>query len=81
MSILGVGLALQGAIPGDLHGQRLAVEVLGPVGTSVTIQLVGEVKYVTTTPEGSVRAGLEFVGLSETERSILNVLELMQVAW
>ncbi|HUZ09028.1 MAG TPA: PilZ domain-containing protein [Acidimicrobiales bacterium] len=81
MSILGVGLALYGAVPTDLVGEQLVVEVDTPIGTSVSIRLVGEVKYVTSVPQGGVRVGLEFVGLSPTERSILNALELMQVAW
>jgi hypothetical protein len=81
ISVLGVGLELYGPVPRDLIGRRIAVEVQTPIGTSVSIRLAGEVRNTAPGPHGGVRVGMEFVGLTETERSILNALELMQIAW
>jgi hypothetical protein len=81
ISVLGLGLELLGDVPGDLIGHRLTIEVHAPVGDSVTLRLMGRVRNMSPGAEGSVRAGLEFVGLSETERAILSTMELMKVAW
>ena len=81
ISAIGVGLELFGEVSADLIGRRLIVQVQSPVGDSVSIRLVGQVRNTGPGPEGGTRAGLEFVGLSETERAILNVMELMQIAW
>lgn len=51
------------------------------MGDSVSLRLVGRVRNVSQGRHGTTRAGLEFEGLSETERDILKVLELLQVAW
>ena len=81
ISVLGVGLELLGSVPTDLVGRRISLEVQTPVGTSVSIRLVGEVRNSAPGRLGGVRVGLEFIGLSDTERSILDALELMQIAW
>jgi c-di-GMP-binding flagellar brake protein YcgR len=78
ISVAGVGLELLGAVPEDLTGSRLAVEVQAPIGGSVSISLVGEVRNTSEGREGGTRVGMEYVDLSETERKILRVLELMQ---
>src|SRR5579863_2945756 len=71
ISVLGLGLELLGDVPGDLIGHRLSIEIQAPVGGSVRLRLVGRVRNVSPTKDGSTRAGLEFVDLSETERAIL----------
>jgi len=81
ISIVGVGLELFGVVPDDLIGHQLAVEVHTPVGASVSIRLVGEVRNSGPGPEGGTRAGMEFVDLSETEQQMLHVMELLQVVW
>ncbi len=81
ISLIGVGLELFGHIESDLLGHRLIVHVQTPVGESVSIRLVGRVMNVGKGNEGGTRAGLEFVGLSDSEQSILKTLELMRVAW
>lgn len=81
ISVIGVGLELFGAVPEDLIGHQLAVEVHTPIGASVSIRLVGEVRNTGPGPEGGTRVGLEFVDLSETERQMLHVMELLQVVW
>ncbi len=52
-----------------------------PTGASVIVQLTGQVKNTGPGNHGGTRVGLEFVDLSETERSILSVMELMKVVW
>ncbi|HEY3942436.1 MAG TPA: PilZ domain-containing protein [Acidimicrobiales bacterium] len=81
ISVLGVGLELFGSHTTDLVGQRLVVEVRTPVGTSISIRMVGDVRNMGPGRMGGARVGMEFVGLTETERSILDTLALMQVAW
>src|ERR1700730_1296677 len=81
ISVAGVGLELFGAVPEDITGHRLALEVDATLGETVSLRLTGEVKYTREGPEDGVRAGMTFVDLSETERRILRVLELMRVGW
>ncbi len=81
ISVIGVGLELFGSPPEDLIGRRLTVEVQAPVGASVGIHLVGQVRNTGPGPEGGTRVGLEFVDLSETERKMLHVMELLQIVW
>jgi c-di-GMP-binding flagellar brake protein YcgR len=80
ISLIGVGLQLLG-VQSDLIGHQLVVQVQAPVGESVTLRLKGRVVNLGDYPQDMTRAGLEFVGLAEMERSILGVLEQMQVAW
>jgi hypothetical protein len=81
ISVLGVGIELHGVVLTDAVGQEIAIEVQTPVGTSVNIRLYGQVRYTLPEPRGGQRVGVEFIGLSETERSILDVLEMMQAGW
>lgn len=81
ISVLGIGVKLFSTESEQLVGHRLVVHVQAPVGESVSIRLLGRVMNVRNEPDGAIRAGLEFVGLSETERTILKLMELMKVAW
>ncbi len=81
ISIIGAGLEVFGFVYSDLVGRRLTVEVQAPTGASVSVRFTGEIKNAGVVPNGGVRLGLEFLGLSESERSILDMLEQMQVAW
>ncbi len=81
ISILGLGLELLGDVPDNLIGHRLSIEIHAPVGESVRLRLMGRVRNMSPTKDSSTRAGLEFVGLSETERAILTTMELMKGAW
>jgi len=78
ISVAGVGLEVFGAVPENLIGYRLAAEVHAPIGASVSISLSGEVRNTSEGSEGGTRVGMEYVDLSDTERKILRVLELMQ---
>ena len=73
-SSLGVGMDLRHTGPPDLLGRRLSVRL--PVGASVHLTLTGEVRNAKPGPEGIVRVGIEFAGLSETERSIIDLLDI-----
>ncbi|HUZ09892.1 MAG TPA: hypothetical protein VMU76_06975 [Acidimicrobiales bacterium] len=81
VSIIGAGLEVFGLAHGDLVGRRMVVEVQAPTGASVSVRFVGVINNAGVVPGGGVRFGMEFVGLSKSERSILNMLEQMQVAW
>ena len=77
-STLGAGMDFRHPDPSDLVGRRLVVRL--PVGASMDISLTGEVRNMKTGPDGIVRVGIEFVGLSETERSVVDLLERRGVA-
>ena len=77
-STLGAGMDFRHPDSSDLVGRRIAVRL--PVGSSMDISLTGEVRNVKTGPDGIVRVGIEFVGLSETERSVVELLEGRGVA-
>jgi len=81
LSLVGAGLEMNGETHGDLVGRRLEITVQPPMGASVTLRLVGPARYVEPAGPGRTRVGIEFVDLSETERNILRVFELMKVFW
>ena len=75
MSELGLGIEFQHFWPSDLVGRRISVD-LPTVGASIKLVLEGEIRSATICPNGFVRAGIEFDGLSEDEESIAEVLAL-----
>jgi hypothetical protein len=86
ISILGTGLELfdNPQLPADavdLVGCQILVEVQTPAGASITLQMIGEIRYSTEGKRGGIRVGIQFNQLSETEQAILNVLESMQAVW
>jgi hypothetical protein len=80
ISILGAGIEVFGPIGDDLIGREITAEVLTSNG-SVNIRLVGVVRGVSPGPQGGIRAAIEFSGLSDSERTILDALERMRVVW
>jgi hypothetical protein len=73
ISTLGVGMDFHYADPISLEGRRVLVHL--PLGDSVEVQFTGEVRNVRPGPGGIVRAGIEFVDLMDSERSIVDLLE------
>jgi len=65
--------------PSELVGRCLSVEVPAPTD-SLTIRLEGQIKNATTISSGTVRVGVEFVGLTEEERAIATVLDALTEA-
>lgn len=57
----------------DFVGQSIAVET-PIVGIAANIRLEGEVKNATPERDGSVRLGIEFLGLTDLEQSIVKAL-------
>jgi hypothetical protein len=81
ISILGAGLEIFELLRRDPVGREITVEAQTTVGGSVSIRFVGVIRNVRPGPQGGIRAGIEFLGLSETERTILDALEQMRVVW
>ena len=79
ISMLGVGITFEYPSETELIGRRISVEVPA-VGDSVRIRLEGEIKNAARIREGSIRVGIEFVGLTEAERAITTVLSAMSGA-
>lgn len=73
ISMLGVGMDFHYADPMRLEGRRVSVRL--PLGDSVEVSFTGEVRNVRAGPGGIVRAGIEFVDLMDSERSIVDLLE------
>lgn len=76
ISALGLGMTLEYLQPAELVGRHVTVE-LPPLSSSINIRLEGEVKNAEATSEKSVRVGIEFVGLSDSEQVIAAVLSVM----
>lgn len=83
ISVIGVGVELFGPViqPDRLFGRRLVVEAQTPSGESLSVRARGEVRNVGPGAEGGVRVGMEFIELSDTERSILDALVVMGALW
>jgi hypothetical protein len=76
ISMLGVGITFDHPEPSDLPGRLISVNLPADAG-SINVRLEGEIKNAAPTMGGGVRVGIEFVGLSETERAIAAVLSAM----
>lgn len=74
-STLGVGMDIRLHHPdsSELLGGRITVRL--QIGDSTDITLTGDVRNVKDGPDGIVRVGIEFVDLSEIERTIVALLE------
>jgi PilZ domain len=66
ISMLGLGMTLEHSSPAELLGRHISVDVPA-VSDSVSIRLDGVVNNAVVMPEGMVRVGIAFDGLSESE--------------
>ena len=73
VSKLGVGIDLRHPGASELLNRRIAV--LLEVGPSIDITVTGEVRNAKSGPDDIVQAGIEFVGLTESERSFVDLVE------
>ncbi len=80
ISIMGAGLLIYGLANHAVVGRRLVVKIDPLDGASITLKVTGDVRHASATPEGAVRAGIEFSGLSDAQRSVLGALEQLQAA-
>ena len=77
ISPFGVGMDFHYADPMHLEGRRVSVRL--QLGSAVEVAFSGEIRNVRPGPGGIVRAGIEFVDLEESERSIVDLLEYESV--
>jgi PilZ domain len=77
-SALGVGMDFRHADGIGLVGRRISVRL--PVGDIVDMTLTGRVRNTKPGPDGIVRVGIEFDGLSEDELYIVDLLKLGTLA-
>lgn len=83
VSVAGVG-ALLSAPPMNEHellGADITMEVHVATGAAVRLELRGAIRNVMPVAQRRVRVGIEFAGLSDTERAILDALERMGIGW
>ena len=59
ISILGAGLELFEVAPPTVVGRQILVEVQTQAGASITLQMVGEVRYSRAGSRGGTRVGIE----------------------
>ncbi len=81
VSLLGMGAELFGPTSSALIGRRLSVEVDVGTESSISLRLAGVVRNVRPGEEGGTRAGIEFVGLSESDLSVLKLMEQLNIRW
>ncbi len=81
LSLIGVGVEVFGTLPAEAVGRHVTVEVETPAGASITLLLSGVVRNTGPGQEGGTRLGVEFTGLSETERAIIDVMGHMRIVW
>ena len=79
LSALGMGMDLRHPDASDLVGRMVSVRL--PIGVSMDMTLTGEVKNSRGGPDGIVRIGVEFEDVSDTERSIVDLLERDSLRW
>ncbi|MFZ0249591.1 MAG: PilZ domain-containing protein [Acidimicrobiales bacterium] len=79
ISELGVGILLTDVQPGELIGRRIIVES-PTMGTAVNVRLEGEVRNAVPMRDESVRVGIEFMGLTELEHSVVKALGVLSIA-
>lgn len=78
VSLLGAGIDIWGDRAVELTGCRLNVEIRPPIGESVVLRFSGRVSRVNQESAFHSRVGIVFEGLSDSERSILEVIERLQ---
>ena len=81
ISLLGLGLEIMGEVPPDVIGHHVVVHVEVGGGGSISLRFSGMVRRLRAGERGWTRAGLEFEGLSETEQSVLKVIEHLKIGW
>ena len=79
ISELGVAILLQHPLGVELIGRRISVESPA-ASTSVNIRLEGDVRNAVPVGDDAVRLGLEFVGLSELEQTVVRALGILSLS-
>lgn len=78
VSLIGAGIDIWGDNAVELTGCRVSVEIWPPIGDSVVLRFSGRVSRVSQESAFHSRVGIVFEGLSDSERSILEVIERLQ---
>lgn len=81
VSLLGLGLEIMASATEEIIGRRLVLHIDVDGGASISLRLVGPVKRVDEGEFGGTRIGVEFLGLNETEQSVLKIIEHLRVGW
>jgi PilZ domain-containing protein len=76
VSELGMGIALDHPSGSTLIGHHIAVETHAE-GATVIVRLEGAVRNAVPIDDHSVRIGIEFVGLTELEESVVKALGVL----
>jgi hypothetical protein len=79
LSEFGVGMDLRHPDAPNLVGRSVSVRL--PIGVSMDMTLTGQVRNAKDGPDGIVRIGIEFEDVSDTERSIVDLLERDTLRW
>jgi hypothetical protein len=78
ISLHGAGLFVADATLEELDQRHLTVRVRRPEHSMALLTLVGAVRNLAVIPGSGLRVGLEFVGLSEADRAVLEALAHME---
>lgn len=77
-SELGLAILLRHPLGVQLIGRRMSVES-PTASTSVIIWLEGDVRNAVQVDDGAVRLGIEFVGLTELEQTVVRALGILNL--
>jgi PilZ domain len=78
ISELGLAISLQHPLGVQLIGRRLTVES-PPESPSVNIRLEGDVRNAVPVGDDAMRLGIEFVGLTELEQTVVRALRILNL--
>lgn len=83
VSVIGLGIELLGVVPDadNLRGRNIIVESTTPAGASLSVRAKGEVKNIGPETKRGICVGIEFVEMTDLERSILDALVAMDALW
>ena len=78
ISELGLAILLQHPLGVQLIGRRMSVES-PTASTSVNIRLEGDVRNAVPVGDDAIRLGIEFVGLTELEQTVVRALGILNL--
>jgi hypothetical protein len=82
VSVIGLGAELVAEVPTDPVGMQITIEVHPSAGrTMIDLRLIGTIRNASPAGGGRLRVGVEFVGLSETERAICDAFSQLGILW
>jgi hypothetical protein len=81
ISVLGIGLELLGPVAPNLVGRPLVIHIDVAGGQALSLRFAGTVRYLGPGQLGGTKVGVEFTSLSDDERSVLSLMQHLDLGW